>query len=437
MAARARDRAGAPRARARSRPAAVGAPLLRHARVGRGARRSRRRAATATASRRRSVRASSRSTSTSSSSPARRSAAAEIARALARALQPYLFGEDERTIAEIVLDLCRERGLTLATAESCTGGLVAARLTSDPGLERVFRGGVVAYANEVKEQELGVPASLLGGARRRLGRGRRGDGAGRARAPGRRRRRRGDRRRRPGRRDATRSPSGSCTCTRAARRRRRAASSTSPAIARWCAGARRPPRSISCADCWRVGTHLRERLPLPSRAMSDFRLFLALELPAEVTAALAEWGRLHLARRPAARDVPRHPRLPRRHAAASSSTAILAVLRRDVRRGRPVHAPAAALPGDPRPSACSSSTTRAARRRSWRRACSGRLERLGVYRREARPWLPHVTVLRFRERPRLAPPLPDIGTFAPSGAAAFLFTCTRRGRGTRSSSRVS
>ena len=50
----------------------------------------------------------------------------------------------------------------------------------------------------------------------------------------------------------------------------------------------------------------------------------------------------------------------------------------------------------------------------------GLLEELGVYRREARPWLPHVTVLRFRERPRLDPPLPGTGTFVPSDAAAFL-----------------
>jgi 2'-5' RNA ligase len=48
------------------------------------------------------------------------------------------------------------------------------------------------------------------------------------------------------------------------------------------------------------------------------------------------------------------------------------------------------------------------------------LEALGVYRPEARPWLPHVTVLRFRERPRLDPPLPEMGTFVPSGAAAYL-----------------
>ena len=49
-----------------------------------------------------------------------------------------------------------------------------------------------------------------------------------------------------------------------------------------------------------------------------------------------------------------------------------------------------------------------------------RLEELGVYRREARPWLPHLTVLRFRERPLLAPPLPDVGEVAPSDAAVFI-----------------
>ena len=50
----------------------------------------------------------------------------------------------------------------------------------------------------------------------------------------------------------------------------------------------------------------------------------------------------------------------------------------------------------------------------------GRLERLGVYEREPRPWLPHVTVVRFRERPRLRPPVPDLGTFSPSDAAVYL-----------------
>jgi 2'-5' RNA ligase len=49
-----------------------------------------------------------------------------------------------------------------------------------------------------------------------------------------------------------------------------------------------------------------------------------------------------------------------------------------------------------------------------------RLEGLGVYRREARPWLPHITVLRFRERPRLRPPLPELGEVAPSDAAVYM-----------------
>jgi len=48
------------------------------------------------------------------------------------------------------------------------------------------------------------------------------------------------------------------------------------------------------------------------------------------------------------------------------------------------------------------------------------LEQLGVYRREARPWLPHLTVLRFRERPRLRPSLPELGEVVPSDAAVFI-----------------
>jgi nicotinamide-nucleotide amidase len=85
----------------------------------------------------------------------------ELAVGLQGRAGPYLFAEDERPVEELVLDACRTRGLTLATAESCTGGLVAARLTSVPGSSDVVLGGVVAYANEVKTGELGVSAELL------------------------------------------------------------------------------------------------------------------------------------------------------------------------------------------------------------------------------------------------------------------------------------
>jgi len=76
-------------------------------------------------------------------------------------LERYLFSEDERSVAELVLELCRSRGLRIGTAESCTGGLVAARLTDVPGASDVFAGGVVAYADDVKRDELGVPAAVI------------------------------------------------------------------------------------------------------------------------------------------------------------------------------------------------------------------------------------------------------------------------------------
>ena len=98
--------------------------------------------------------------------PGLRPGARERAEALAafasrRALERYLFSEDGRSVAEIVLERCRARGLTLAAAESCTGGLVAARLTDVAGSSDVFRGSIVAYANDVKESELGVSRELL------------------------------------------------------------------------------------------------------------------------------------------------------------------------------------------------------------------------------------------------------------------------------------
>jgi nicotinamide-nucleotide amidase len=86
----------------------------------------------------------------------------ELASGLVEPLGRYLFSRDDASrIEEYVVGMCRAQGLTLATAESCTGGMVAERLTSVPGSSQVFLGGVVAYADEVKAAELGVPQEVL------------------------------------------------------------------------------------------------------------------------------------------------------------------------------------------------------------------------------------------------------------------------------------
>ncbi|MEM7205650.1 MAG: CinA family nicotinamide mononucleotide deamidase-related protein [Planctomycetota bacterium] len=69
--------------------------------------------------------------------------------------------EGEAPLEQRVVEHLRQRGLRLALAESCTGGLIAARLVSVPGASAAVRGGVVAYADDVKEELLGVPASTL------------------------------------------------------------------------------------------------------------------------------------------------------------------------------------------------------------------------------------------------------------------------------------
>jgi nicotinamide-nucleotide amidase len=93
--------------------------------------------------------------------PGAEAAADELEAALVPPVERWLFARDERPIEDHVLALCRAQGLTLATAESCTGGLIAERLTRVPGSSDVFLGGIVAYANEVKVRQLGVPADLI------------------------------------------------------------------------------------------------------------------------------------------------------------------------------------------------------------------------------------------------------------------------------------
>lgn len=76
-------------------------------------------------------------------------------------LGDLVYGVDVPNLETVVLELLKEKNKTLGTAESCTGGLIAKRLTDIPGASQVFRGGVVSYCNQVKAAALGVPEKLL------------------------------------------------------------------------------------------------------------------------------------------------------------------------------------------------------------------------------------------------------------------------------------
>jgi nicotinamide-nucleotide amidase len=83
-----------------------------------------------------------------------------VARLRAR-IGRFVYGEGRDDLAAIVLAACRERKLTIAGGESCTGGVLGARLTAVPGSSDVFMGGVIAYDNSVKESLLGVPDATI------------------------------------------------------------------------------------------------------------------------------------------------------------------------------------------------------------------------------------------------------------------------------------
>ena len=72
-----------------------------------------------------------------------------------------VFDEEDTPIEILIGNLLREKNLTVSTAESCTGGSIAAKLTSVPGSSDYFKGGIVAYSNEIKESLLGVSSETL------------------------------------------------------------------------------------------------------------------------------------------------------------------------------------------------------------------------------------------------------------------------------------
>ena len=148
------------------------------------------------------------------------------------------------------------------------------------------------------------------------------------------------------------------------------------------------------------------------------RLFLALELPEDVAEELVGWRERHLAgERPVAGL---HVTLAFLGARPRSELEdILGALREEAAAAaRPTFEPVRYR--ETRSVGMLVLEDRGGEATKLAERLHERLERLGVYRRESRRWLPHVTVIRFRQQPRLSPPLPEIAPFAPSAAAAFL-----------------
>jgi nicotinamide-nucleotide amidase len=85
----------------------------------------------------------------------------ETARVIFERFGPLVLGEGDEDVHQATARALMKSGKTLAVAESCTGGLIASRLTNVAGISDVFRGGVVSYATEVKTTVLGVPAALI------------------------------------------------------------------------------------------------------------------------------------------------------------------------------------------------------------------------------------------------------------------------------------
>jgi RNA 2',3'-cyclic 3'-phosphodiesterase len=161
-------------------------------------------------------------------------------------------------------------------------------------------------------------------------------------------------------------------------------------------------------------------LPASLEGRDRARLFCALRLPEDVLDAVCDWQAAHIRR---GRIVPReHLHITLAflgHRPVEELGSILEAMREAAAAARPI----SILPEryrETRSVGMLALTDVAGTALRLARDLFGRLERLRVYEREKRLWLPHVTVVRFRERPRLQPPLPELEEFVPSDAAVYL-----------------
>jgi RNA 2',3'-cyclic 3'-phosphodiesterase len=161
-------------------------------------------------------------------------------------------------------------------------------------------------------------------------------------------------------------------------------------------------------------------LPASVEGRERLRLFCALRLPEPVLDALCDWQALELRRE---RVVPRsnlHVTLAfLGHRPAGELPGIVGALRESAAVAEPIRL----LPARYRETRSVGMLVLkdlAGTATAFADDLFGRLEQLGVYERERRAWLPHVTVVRFRRPARLRPPLPDLGEIVPSDAAAYL-----------------
>ena len=160
-------------------------------------------------------------------------------------------------------------------------------------------------------------------------------------------------------------------------------------------------------------------LPASVAGRERVRLFCALRLPDEILDQLKAWGGEHLAERVVRRSnlhvtlafLGRRPvaELDAIVAATGAAAAAARPIRFEPVRYHETRSVGMLVLADEGGAATALAED-----------LHGRLEALGAYEREARPWLPHLTVVRFRQRPRLGPPVPPLGPFSPSDAAVYL-----------------